>query len=244
MRDSTRNLLVGVGLLAAIGIALGAVGGNRKAIAQAWADAARLTTQRDSLVAVVRDRERQQAALTIQRQTHEADITRLRDSAIALERRRAAAQLTVRQLRTVGALQDQLRAAFPELGASAWGLTTLPVDDGDTLGLDYLLVPAWFAETFVIDHANADSWRAAKDQLLAVDSLRLVVTALQDSVTRLEAANLRAYEADYQAAYTGYRDLSQRYVAELKKPGISLGRTIGLVAAVGAGVVLARALHE
>ncbi|MBI2614715.1 MAG: hypothetical protein HYW52_03340 [Gemmatimonadetes bacterium] len=89
---------------------------NRGAIARAKADAARLTSQRDSLLSVVGERERQQAALTIQRQTHEADITRLRDSAIALERRRAAAQLTVRQIRTVGALQDQLRAAAYQTG--------------------------------------------------------------------------------------------------------------------------------
>ena len=233
--------------LAAIGlvlVVLWTVGGNRETIARARADAARLTTQRDSLVAVVHHRERQQAALTIQRETHEADIHRHRDSVIALERRRAAAQLSVRQIHTVGALQDRLRAAFPELGASAWGLTTLPFEGGDTLGLEYLLVPAWFAETFVIDHANAASWRQQKDQLLAVDSLRLVVTALQDSITQLEVAKRMAYEAGYQAAYTGYQDLSQRYVAELRKPRITLGRSISLIAAAGAGFVLARATHE
>ncbi|MBI2073734.1 MAG: hypothetical protein HYT81_12025 [Gemmatimonadetes bacterium] len=215
---------------------------NRGAIARAKAEAARLTSQRDSLLSVVGERERQQAALTIQRQTHEAEITRLRDSAIALERRRAAAQLTVRQLRTVGALQDQLRAAFPELGASAWGLTTLPFDDGDTLGLEYLLVPAWFAETFVIDHANAASWRAQKDQLLAVDSLRLRVGALQDSITRLVAANAAAYQTGYQTAFTSYQDLSKRHIAELSKPRIGLGSALRLLGAMGLGVVVGRAL--
>jgi len=50
------------------------------------------------------------------------------------------------------------------------------------------MLPAWFAETFVIDHANAESWRAQKDQPLAVDSLRLAVAALQDSITGLGAA--------------------------------------------------------
>jgi hypothetical protein len=58
------------------------------------------------------------------------------------------------------ALQTRLRAAFPELGSAGWGLATLPFEEGDTLGLEYLLVPAWFAETFIIDHANAASWRA------------------------------------------------------------------------------------
>jgi len=214
---------------------------NRGAIARAKADAARLTNQRDSLLAVVGERERRQAALTIQRETHEAEVTRLRDSVIALERRRAAAQLSVRQIRTVGHLQERLRAAFPELGGAGWGLTTLPFHDGDTLGLEYLLVPAWFAETFAIDHANAASWRAQKDQLLAVDSLRGTVIALQDSITRLVAANVGAYHSGYQAAYTSYQDLSKRHLAELRKPRITLGSAaLGLLAAMGAGFVAGR----
>jgi len=104
------------------------------------------------------------------------------------------------------------------------------------------MVPAWFAETFVIDHANAESWRAQKDQLLAVDSLRLAV-ALQDSILTLQAANAQAYEAGYQAAYAGYRDLSGRYVAELKKPRIRLGSAIGILGAAGLGLVVGRAVR-
>ncbi len=122
----------------------------------------------------------------------ETQAAELRESVAQLEQSRAEAQLTVREIRTTGALQTRLRAAFPELGPAGWGLTTLPFEDGDTLGLEYLLVPAWFAETFVIDHANAESWREQKDRLLAVDSLRSVVVSLQDSVTRLHAANAAA----------------------------------------------------
>ncbi|HLB38086.1 MAG TPA: hypothetical protein VJL31_16055 [Gemmatimonadales bacterium] len=229
-------------LIAAVGMIAWLSGGNGKAVAAAQAEAARLTTQRDSLIAVVHDRERQQAALTIQRETHEAEVTRLRDSVIVLERRRAAAQLSVRQLRTVGALQHQLRTAFPELGASGWGVTTVRFEDGDTLGIEYLMVPAWFAETFVIDHANAESWRTQKDQLLAVDSLRVVVAALQDSITHLEVAKRLAYEAGYQAAYAGYQDLSRRHVAELRKPRIKLASAVGVLGAMAVGVVVGRLL--
>ena len=178
-----KALLVLVALVLVLGL-VKAVAGNRKAIARARADAARLASQRDSLVAEVRDREQ----------------------------------------------------------VSAWGLTTLPFEDGDTLGLEYLMVPAWFAETFVIDHANAESWRTQKDHLLAVDSLRLVVTALQDSVTRLVAANASAYQSGYQAAYTGYQDLSKRYVAELKEPRIRIGSALGLLGAAGLGMVVGRAI--
>jgi hypothetical protein len=116
---------------------LNAVAGNRKAIARAEAEAARLGDERDSLVAAVRQREREQTALAKEREIYEVEAAGLRDSVAALERRRAAEQLTVRRIRTVGALQDRLRAAFPELGDAAWGLTTVPLDDGDTLGLEY-----------------------------------------------------------------------------------------------------------
>ncbi len=45
-----------------------------------------------------------------------------------------------------------------------------------------------------------------------------------------------------QAAYAGYQDLSQRYIAELKKPRIRLGSVIGLIGAAGIGVVIGRSI--
>jgi hypothetical protein len=241
LRDAVALVIVAGLLFSLVTNALG--GGNKRAIREAQAAAATLTRQRDSLIAEVRRRDERQAALTLRRQTVEADANRYRDSVVALERRRAAAQLAVRELRTVGALQDRLRTTFPELGDSAWGLTTVSLGHGDTLGIESLVVPAWFAETFVIDHANAESWRAQKDQLLGVDSLRRTVVALQDSIVSLQAATTRAYEAGYQAAYTGYQELSNRHVAELERPRIRLGSTLGLLAAAGAGVVIGRAVR-
>jgi hypothetical protein len=41
-----------------------------------------------------------------------------------------------------------------------------------------------------------------------------------------------------------YQDLSDRYVAELRKPRIGLGGSIGMIAAAGAGFIVARAIHE
>jgi hypothetical protein len=240
MRSNILALVLG----ALIVLLIGPIGCDRHAIALARADAARLTRERDSLVAQALVRQHRQVALTMERDTAQARANELRDSVTALERRRAQRQLTLRQLRTVGALQDTLRAAFPELGDSAWGVTTLPMDDGDSLGLEYLMVPAWFAETFAIDRANAESWREEKDRLLAVDSLRLAVSALEDSVVRLVSANAQSYHAGYQAAIAGYQDLSNRYVAELKKPHIRPRAVIELIAVAGAGVLIAKTIHE
>jgi hypothetical protein len=237
-----RNLLLAITAVLLAVLLADVIGGNRRAIAQAQAEAAWLQGQRDSLVAVISEREQQQAVLIAERDSNHALAQYLRDSVVALERSRSAAQFTIRQIRTVGALQKRLRTAFPELGKAGWGLTTIPTQPGDTIGIQYLVVPAWFAETFVIDHENAESWRAQKDRLLAVDSLRLTVIALQDSVTRLVAANAEAYQTGYRTAYMGYQDLSRRYVAELKKPRIRLGSALGILGAAGVGVVIGRTI--
>jgi len=57
-------------------------------------------------------------------------------------------------------------------------------------------------------------------------------------------ANAATYQAGYQAAYTGYQDLSQRYVAELKQPRIRLRSAVALLGAAGAGLVIGRAIRE
>jgi hypothetical protein len=235
--------LLVLALSAALLLLVSAFGGRREAIARAEAAASRLQLQRDSLIGEVRIHTEAKAALERERALHSAQADRLRDSIAHLERSRAERQLAVRRTRTVGELQTRLRAAFPELGDSGWGLTTVPLE-GDTLGLEYLMVPAWFAETFIIDHRNAESWREQKNTLLVVDSLGLLVTALQDSVAALVTANARAYQAGYDAAYAGFQDVSGRYVAELRKPRMSFGGTVGIIAAAGAGFFLGRVAHE
>ncbi len=76
-----------------------------------------------------------------------------------------------------------------------------------------------------------------------MDSLRSVVASLQDSVMRLEAANAAAYATGYTAASTNYQDLSRRYIAELKKPRIKLPSIVGVLGAVGVGIVVGRVIR-
>jgi hypothetical protein len=243
MRKLIPYLAAALALAVIAGLA-SALLGDRKAVARAVSEAQALASERDSLLAVVRESERQRAALVRERQSRETVIDGLLDSLAALERDRAAAQLSVRQIRTTSALMDRLRAAFPELGDSAWGLTTVRLEPGDTLGIEYLMVPAWFAETFAIDRANAASWRAQKDGLESVDSLRLAVTALQDSIARLDQAAALAYGAGYQSAYASYGLLSQRYIAELERPRFRLGSALGFILGAGTGIVVAELIHR
>ena len=235
-----RKALPLVAAIAAIAMIAWLAGGNRQAIARARAESVALATQRDSVLSVVAQRETERAQLAARADSFQTEAQALRDSIGRMEQERAEAQRGVRRIRTVGALQARLRQAFPELGPGGWGVTTVPVHQGDTIGIEYLMVPAWFAETFVIDHANAESWRAQKDRLLAVDSLRVVVATLQDSITHLEVAKRLAYEAGYQAAFTSYQDLAKRHIAELRKPQIRLASTVWMLGAAGAGLLIGR----
>ncbi len=101
------------------------------------------------------------------------------------------------------------------------------------------MIPAWFSETFIIDHQNAQSWREQKDKLLSVDSLQLMVSALQDSIMQLEVGKSLILEAGYGNAFNAYQGLSDRYIAEMRRPRVSLGTTVGVcLGAAGAGLVI------
>jgi len=56
----------------------------------------------------------------------------------------------------------------------------------------------------------------------------------------MAVATATAYRTGYQVAYARYQDLSQRYVAELRKPRISLSSTARILFVAGAGVVIGR----
>jgi hypothetical protein len=230
-------------VLAAMALLSGLLG-DRTAVERARTEARQLAHQRDSLLTIARESERGRAALAEERQAREAVIDGLLDSVAALERDRARHQVSVREIRTSGALMDRLRAAFPELGDSAWGLATVPFEPGDTIGIEVLMVPAWFAETFAIDRANAASWRAQQDRLVAADSLRLAVTALQDSVARLADAAAVAYLDGYRSAHDAYGALSERYLAELRRPRFQSGSVLGFILGAGTGMLAAELIHR
>ena len=190
---------------------------------------------------------RSRGRLTLEREwdDREAEAALLRDSVATLERARRGAQLTVRRIRRTSDLQRRLEQTFPEMAASAWGLTTIPLHDDDTVGIEYFLMPAWFTETFIIDHQNAESWRRQKDKLLAVDSLEFQVAVLQDSILQLERQKFLAVDSGYSEAFASYQELSDRYITELSKPRVSLGTAVGFcLGAIGAGLIVGALIND
>ena len=212
---------------------------NQDEIARVKEEVSSLEREKDSIQAVLATNAVIQQSLALTREDKEAEVTVLRDYVDLLERQRQESALTVRRIRKTSDLQARLDLTFPEMARSNWGLTTIPFEPGDTLGLEYFLIPAWFTETFIIDHENAEFWREQKDKLLAVDSLRVQVAALQDSIATLFTLNTLALQTGYDNASSEYRDMSTRYIAELRKPRFSLGSTVGLcLGAAGVGVVI------
>ncbi len=229
-------------------VAVGYLGGrlqNVDEIARVEGVVQRLERERDSILVFVVANTVKQESLALSRDNTEAEVAALHDYVDQLEHERQASALTVRSIRKTSDLQTRLNSTFPEMAHSNWGLTTIPFELGDTLGIEYFMIPAWFTETFIIDHENAESWSRQKDKLLAVDSLRVQVASLQDSIATLQAQNILALQTGYNNASNDYRDLSTRYIAELRKPRFSLGSTVGLcIGAAGAGALISTLIQR
>jgi hypothetical protein len=208
-------------------------------IARVKLEAEQLRAEKDSIEQVVARHTETQARLAEQRDEKEVQVALLRELVTHLERESRAGQLTVRRITKTSALQSRLEQTFPELAAAHWGVTNIPFDTSDTLGIEYFLIPAWFTETFIIDHQNALLYEQQKHKLFAVDSLQRQIASLGDSLLILEEGKTLALQAGYSNAFLGYQGLSERYIAELRKPRFSLGSTVGVcLGAAGLGAAV------
>lgn len=214
-------------------------------IVRAQAEAQFLRAQRDTILHIVARNDSLQREVGLVRAEKETEAARLRERIDVLENERAAAQLTVRSLRRREDLQDRLRRTFPEMAASDWGVTEV-FNEEHGVGIEYLLVPLWFSETFLIDHQNAMAYQTQADTLRTLAAVLTEVTVLQDSVFTLERGSRTAFERGYDEAFTRYEALNQDYIALLREPRFSLGVPGGLTllaATFGAGVLLGGAVR-
>jgi hypothetical protein len=88
--------------------------------------------------------------------------------------------------------------------ASRWGITEL-YDDREGISLEYIFFPAFFAETFMIDHENALNYKQQVGKLAALDTLNTQVITLKDSVFVLERQKSVAFRTGYDSAFTKVR---------------------------------------
>lgn len=242
--DKLKNGLVIVGIIAGLlAISLSYILGkgiDREEIMRAQLEMQQLRSSRDSILAIVSLKDSLQALLGNQVKLLQSETDMLRDEVYRLEDERERNQLTVRSIRKKAELQQRLAETFPEMAMSDWGVTEVYNEEND-IGLEYLLVPLWFSETFIIDHQNSESYKKQRDKLFSVDSLHQQISTLKDSLFVLERAKAAAYQTGYDEAYAKYEDINAKYVRLLEKPpSVNIGfPKWGVVAAgVGAGVLV------
>lgn len=218
---------------------------DRDAIVRAQATMEQLRVQRDSLQRHVEKLDSATVVLEGRADSLVDEAAALRQEVRELETERQAAQLSVRRLRRPADLLDRLRTTFPEMAGSAWGTTEI-MDDSEApaIGVQYLMVPLWFSETFLIDHQNAKSYLAQRDRLNVVDSLQQQTIALKDTIIVLEKEKTAAFRVGYDSAYQKYEALHEDYIQVLKNPRVSL-KLPGAAAILGsaaAGVLVGAAV--
>jgi hypothetical protein len=219
--------------------------GDRDAIVKAQADMQQLRGQRDSLLQHVARLDSTQRVLEGTADSLVGQTDSLRREVRALENARQTAQLSVRRLRRPEDLAARVVATFPEIAGSDWGITEVTSERGGApIGIQYLVVPLWFSETFIIDHQNAGNYKSQIARLHGMDSLQVQTIALKDTIIRLEKEKTEAYRVGYDSAYKKYEALNADYIQTLKNPRISL-RLPGVAALLGsaaAGAVVGAAV--
>ena len=237
-----KKWLITVSIIAVILIVILAIIGTRfvdyNEIVRAKTEAQQMKATRDSLLAEVRWRDSIKVELQEQASMLFTETERLRDIVYDLEKARAAEQLAVRRLRTSDDLEKKLLETFPEIAESDMGVIEV-YNEATGKTLQYLRVPLWFSQTFIIDHENALSYKEQKVTLDTIDLLNKEIITLKDSIYDLEKANRYAYQTGYDDAFTKYQALNEKYIDQLKKPRFSFELPhVGLMVGMAAGGVL------
>ncbi len=180
----------------------------------------RLKAFRDSIYAVIAFKDSLQKLLNNRVIDLQTEARSLRQQVDSLEELRKREQLSVRNLRKKEDLLKELKQTYPEMADSVWsdwGVTEVYNEKAD-VSIEYLLIPLWFTQTFIIEHQNSESYKKQKDKLALVDSLQNTVSALKDSLSYLKKEIIAAYKAGYDEAYAKYDTLSRKYIKLLEKP--------------------------
>jgi hypothetical protein len=239
----SKSLLTALSVIAILLIIFAYFGGiwqNKDKIHRAQLEMERLSNTRDSLQTVVSYRDSLQGIMKNQINTHKNEAETLRKEVQRLEKERENKQLSVRRLRRPDDLKERLLNTFPELAGTDWGVTEV-FNEENGIDIEYLLVPLWFSETFIIDHQNAISYKEQKHKLHQVDTLNQEIIVLQDSIGVLEQLNRQAYERGFEVAYIKYDSLNNEYIKELKKGNINWGwQTAGILTGGVVGILIGR----
>ena len=217
---------------------------DKAAIERAHLQMEQLRGQRDSLTRFAAGRDSMQRTMTRVSDSLIAETTSLRRQVRELEKQRAEQQLAVRMIAAPEDLRARLESTFPEVAASDWAIVEV-LNTEEDVSLQYLRVPLWFSETFIIDHQNSANYAAQVDRLRLMDTLQQQTITLKDSILTLEKQKSAAYKEGYDSAYTKFSALNQDYVKLLKSPRLSLKWTgpVTVLGSAAAGLLIGVAVQ-
>jgi hypothetical protein len=232
---------IGVALLAVVLMIILSYffGSNEKEILRAELRLERLMASQDSLKMVIALKDTLQKILRQQISMKDEQANVLRGQVSFLEERREEEQLTVRGLRKRNDLQMKFAATFPEVADSDWGVREIRNEEAD-LEIEYLLVPLWFSETFIIDHQNSQNYKAQRDTLVSLDALNQEISVLKDSIFVIQEEKTVAIDKARKEAVDEYKDLNKDYINELKKPKFSMPHWTAIVGGIGVGYLIGK----
>ncbi len=187
--------------------------------------------------------DQKQAELNQTIQIKNIEIAENINAIVQLEQERADKQLTVRRLNTEDELENSFAQTYPQVvDAKNFGIVQMSIDEELNLKLPYYVIPAWFTETFVIEHNAMLTYKAQIETYKANEALYGSVLELKDKVLSLETEKTTAYQTGYEKAYEKYELLNKEYIELLKQPPILEIKPPSFWTAVGGtllGIVLA-----
>ena len=149
------------------------------------------------------------------------EIVKNQEAIKGLELERKNKKIEVRKLNTESGLEKEFAKTFPQvIKAKNFGITNIKINEDSDITLPYYVIPAWFVETFIIEHNNLIKLKSEVDEYKKNEYLYGNVIALKDNVNKLESEKSQAYEKGYEEAFVKYQALNEEYIALLKKPPV------------------------
>lgn len=191
---------------------------DQKEILRAQTEMQQLKQERTDLLQKVANLTQQQQSLNAEIEAQNSLIKENQEKIAQLEKERASNQLAVRKLRTEDQLENAFLQTYPQVANAANVGITQITDEKTHIKLPYLVVPAWFSETFVIEHQSNESRGKQIAEYQQNENLYGSVIDLKNKVLNLEEEKTNAYQNGYDKAYASYEDINQKYIDLLKTP--------------------------
>jgi hypothetical protein len=177
--------------------------------------------------------------------TLKRDVAAKQQQIVELEAARKLNVLNVRELDTT----DQLESAFAETFPSIMRIAGTGIVEQDVDGIlrDYMVLPAWTIETFLIQHGNLEAaegkvllYDRIVEQFGTIDQIREKVVGLEREKFGLEQVRANAYRDGYESCNVRYEGVVDRYISQLEKPRFELpgGAKMLGCAAIGVGAAV------